>query len=257
MLRSQFSQRYAPRGARKSQVHFYWQVQCYHQANLTHHSSRMELTGAGTAPALPSPAGHVNGPRSEQPPQATVLPTGPAAVRTRLKWYTISTRVEGAARGVAKVIHPFLVNHSTNWMDIMLVQHLLDEEPFSASFGKSGSAWKDFVTALSGAEDPDGNLVYGIIGIRDKAAKKRFEDLMEYVKKAQDDVPFQSGCDDQAPSTELEAGLDDLYELYCEKACDAKVASNSTAAQKAEDNVRAETLRNASLGMLTPKRTSD
>jgi hypothetical protein len=66
----------------------------------------MELTGAGTAPALPSPAGHVNGPRSEQPPQATVLPTGPAAVRTRLKWYTISTRVEGAARGVAKVIHP-------------------------------------------------------------------------------------------------------------------------------------------------------
>ena len=213
----------------------------------------MELTGAGTAPALPSPAGHVEGPRSEQPPQATVLPTGPAAVRTRLKWYTISTRVEGAARGVAKVIHPFLVNHSTNWMDIMLVQHLLVEEPFSASFGKSGSAWKDFVTALSGAEDPDGNLVYGIIGIRDKAAKKRFEDLMEYVKKAQDNVPFQSGCDDQAPSTELEAGLDNLYELYCEKKCDAKVSSNSTAAQKAEDNARVETLRNVSLGMLTPQ----
>ncbi len=135
----------------------------------------------------------------------------------------------------------------------MLVRHLLVEEPFSASVGKSGSAWKDFVTALSGAEDPDGNQVYGTIGISDKAAKKRFEDLMEYVKKAQDDVPFQSGCDDQAPSTELEAGLDDLYELYCEKACDAKVASNSTAAQNAEDNARAETLRNASLGMLTPQ----
>ena len=47
--------------------------------------------------------------------------------------------------------------------------------------------------------------------------------------------------------------LEFLYELYCEKNCDAKVASNSTAAQKAEDNSRAETLRNASLGMLTPK----
>jgi hypothetical protein len=77
-----------------------------------------------------------------------VLPTGPAAVRTRLKWYTISTRVESAARGVVKVIHPFLVKHSTNWMDIMLVRHLLVEEPFSASFGKSGSAWKEFATAL-------------------------------------------------------------------------------------------------------------
>jgi hypothetical protein len=76
---------------------------------------------------------------------------------------------------------------------------------------------------------------------------------MEYVKKEQDNVPFQSGCDNQAPSTELEAGLNNLYELYCEKKCDAKVASNSTAAQKAEDNARAETLRNASLGMLTPQ----
>jgi hypothetical protein len=43
------------------------------------------------------------------------------------------------------------------------------------------------------------------------AAKKRFEDLMDYVKKEQHDVPFQSGRDDQAPSTDLENALDDDF----------------------------------------------
>jgi hypothetical protein len=230
----------------------------------------MELEAAtGTTAATPPPVGRVERvldlstgdeeePCFEQlpPPLATVvLPTAPAAAsRTRLKWYPISTRVEGAAQGVlTKVIHPFLVNQSTNWMDVMLVRHMIVEQPFSASFGKSGAAWKEFASTLSVAQDPDGNLVYGATGISDKGAKKRFEDLMEYVKKEQNNVPFRSGCDDQAPSTELETGLDDLYELYLESKCDAKVASNSTAAQKAEDNARAETLRNASLGMLSPQ----
>jgi hypothetical protein len=183
-------------------------------------------------------------------------PTAGAVVRSRLKWLPISTRMEGTARGVARVVHPFLVNQITNWMDVMLVRHLIVEQPFAASFGKSGSAWKDFAFDLSLVQDPDGKLVYGTIGISDKGAKKRFEDLMDYVKKEQNDVPFQSGCDDQAPSTDLENALDDLYEIYCEKKNDAKVSSNSTAAQKAEDNARAEVLRNASLGMLTPQQKS-
>ena len=76
---------------------------------------------------------------------------------------------------------------------------------------------------------------------------------MTYIKKQQNDVPFQSGCNDQAPSSELEMGLGDLYELYSEKICDAKMASTSVAARKREDNAKAETLRNASLGLLTPQ----
>ena len=78
---------------------------------------------------------------------------------------------------------------------------------------------------------------------------------MAYVKKQQSEVPFQSGCDDQAPSTELECGLDDLYEIYTEKLSSTKIASKSVVAQKvtAEDKADAESLRNASLGLMTPQ----
>ena len=182
---------------------------------------------------------------------AAMVPT--STVRTRLKWHPISMRLEGSTRGVSKVIHPFLIHHRDNWMDVMLVRTLMVEQPFAASFGKTGLAWKEFASGLSLAEDPNGHLVYGQIGISDKAAKKRFEELMAYVKKQQSDIPFQSGCDDQAPSTELECGLDDLYEIYTEKLSSTKVSSTSVAAQKANDKAKAETLRNASLGLLTPQ----
>jgi hypothetical protein len=60
-----------------------------------------------------------------------------------------------------KVIHPFHVDKS-NWMDIILVWHLLVEYPFSATFGKYGKAWKTFVVNLSKVEDPDRKLVFRV-----------------------------------------------------------------------------------------------
>ena len=69
-----------------------------------------------------------------------------------------------------KVTHPFLMDKN-NWMDIMLVWHLLVDHPFSATFGKHGKAWKVFVATLSKAENPDGMLVFGVQGIGEKAAK--------------------------------------------------------------------------------------
>jgi hypothetical protein len=108
-------------------------------------------------------------------------------------------------------------------MDVMLVRTLMVEQPFSASFGKTGLAWKEFAFGLSLAVDPDGRLVYGPIGISDKSAKKRFKELMAYVKKHQSEVPYQSGGDDQPPSTELESGLEDLYEIYTKKLSSSKL----------------------------------
>ena len=69
-----------------------------------------------------------------------------------------------------KVTHPFLMDKN-NWMDIMLVWHLLVDHPFSATFGKHGKAWKAFVATLSKAENPDGMLVFGVQGIGEKAEK--------------------------------------------------------------------------------------
>ena len=37
----------------------------------------------------------------------------------------------------------------------------------------------------------------GKFGISDKAIQKRFDDLMAFMKKHQDNVLFQSGCDDE------------------------------------------------------------
>ena len=69
-----------------------------------------------------------------------------------------------------KVTHPFLMDKNT-CMDIMLVQHLLVDHPFSATIGKYGKAWKTFVTTMSKAENSDRNLVFGVQGIGEMAAK--------------------------------------------------------------------------------------
>ena len=86
-------------------------------------------------------------------------------------------------------IHPFLVD-TNNWMDIMLVRHLLVEYPFSVTFGNHGKAWKTFVVNLSKVEDPDGKLVFGVQGTGEKAAKKSFEELMVFVKGNVSHVPL-------------------------------------------------------------------
>jgi hypothetical protein len=202
---------------------------------------------------LPTQQHHVP-PQQEQVEEAPVATmVANTTPRTRLKWHPITMQQEGSVRGVSKIIHPFLIHHRDNWMDVMLVRSLIVEQPFAASFGKAGLAWREFASVLSSAVDPDGNLVYGILGINEKGAKKRFEDLMAYVKKKEGEVPFQSGCDDLAPSTELESGLESLYEIHTEILSSIKVASTSTAAHKAADKEKAETLRNASLGLITPQ----
>jgi hypothetical protein len=91
-----------------------------------------------------------------------------------LKWVNIyDTAQEGTG---LKVILPFLMDKN-NWMDIMLVQHLLVEYAFSVTFGKYDKAWKTFVVTLNKVEDPDGMIVLRVQGIGEKAAKKCFEDI--------------------------------------------------------------------------------
>ena len=72
------------------------------------------------------------------------------------------------------VIHPFLFDQN-NWMDIILVRHLLVEHPFSTTFGKHVKAWKTFVVNLSKVEDPDGKVVFGVQGIGEKVAKNNLK----------------------------------------------------------------------------------
>ena len=168
-----------------------------------------------------------------------------ATQRLRLKWEPISV-VQGG-----KLIHPFLLKRD-NWMDEMLIRTMLVEKPFAVPYGKQGLAWRACANALNKTEDPDGKLVYGRgQGLSDKTLKKRFDELMAYVKKADGLVPFQSGMDDQSGPGQLQNGLEDLYELYASFGEETKITSTASLAKKADDKAKAEALRNASMGMLT------
>ena len=88
--------------------------------------------------------------------------------QNQLKWVHVFDTVQDNTG--LKVIHPFLMD-KISWIDIMLVQHLLVDHPFSVTFGKHGKAWITFVATLSKVENPDGKLVFGVQGIGEKAAK--------------------------------------------------------------------------------------
>jgi hypothetical protein len=150
--------------------------------------------------------------------------------------------------------YPFLENRQ-NWTDIMLVQQLLVDQPIAATFGQSGHAWKTCAQALSRARDPESLLVYGAAGASNKSIKKRFEDLMMFVKKEENLVPFRSGSNNDpgaGEQGELASAFKDLYEIYSSVVSDCEAAGVSVVAKKmADDMANAELLRNASLGMLT------
>jgi hypothetical protein len=166
-----------------------------------------------------------------------------------LKWIPISETVQrGTGSGV---IHLFLHNQN-NWMDIMLVHHLLVEHPFAAGFGQTCKAWRALADSLSNCKNPDGKLVYGVHGIGEKAAKKQFEVLIALMKGCINHVPFDIGTDDaEEDSEELMAGLEDLLEIVSGLENEKCVTTSQTAVRMSKDKARAEVLGNASLRNLS------
>ena len=133
----------------------------------------------------------------------------------------------------------------------MLVQHLLAQHPFAAGFGQTCKAWRVLAASLSNCKDPDGKLVYGAQGISEMAAKKRFEELMVFMKGFIGHIPFESGTDDAEGGTELVAGVEELFEKVSGQENEKIVTSSQTTVRKNEDRARTEALINASLGNLT------
>ena len=114
----------------------------------------------------------------DQAPSAESLSAPSQSKMVCLKWIPIS---ETVLRGTgSRVIHLFL-HDKKNWMDVMLVQHLLVEHPFAAGFGQTCKAWRALANSLSNCKNPDGKLVHGVHGIGKKAAKRQFEELMVFM----------------------------------------------------------------------------
>ena len=150
----------------------------------------------------------LDGEKMQEAPQQVVV-GAPAGSRVRLRWLpiTIVTILGEGEDAEPKATYPFL--KQGNYMDIMLVRQVMVDEPFAAPFGKTGQAWKACAEKLSEAQDPQGTLVYGVVGINEKGLRKRLDELMAFVKKFEGSVPFQSGCDNEE-TTELMGALEDL-----------------------------------------------
>ena len=86
----------------------------------------------------------------DQAPSAEFLSAPSQSKMVCLKWIPIS---ETVLRGTgSRVIHLFL-HDKKNWMDVMLVQHLLVEHPFAAGFGQTCKAWRALADSLSNCKD--------------------------------------------------------------------------------------------------------
>jgi hypothetical protein len=186
--------------------------------------------------------------QEDQAPPVESLSAKSQSKMVHLKWIPISETVQKGTG--SKVIHLFLHNHN-NWMDIMLVCHLLVDHPFAAGFGQTCKAWRSLDDSLSNCKDPDGKLVYGVHGIGKKAAKKLFEELMVFMKGCINHVPFESETDYAEEGSVLVAGLEDLLEIVSGLKNEKCVTTSQTAARRYEDRARIEALRNACLGNLT------
>jgi hypothetical protein len=173
----------------------------------------------------------------------------------RLRWMNVlGVRCSVSTNGTVTNTYPFLTDQS-NWMDIMFVRHLLVDKPFEAPHGKGTSAWESTAHYLSLAVDPDGNLIFPL-GCNGRQLKSRFQELMSVMKKIENEVPFKSGCDDEDAS-ELQLGLEELLELHSAASSAATNSNAASAATKADDKKKAEQLRQASLGMLSPEEKRD
>ena len=81
----------------------------------------------------------------DQAPSAESLAAPSHSKMICLKWIPISETVKKGTE--SKVIHLFL-HGCNNWMDIMLVHHLLVEHPFAAGFGQTCKAWRALADSL-------------------------------------------------------------------------------------------------------------
>ena len=95
--------------------------------------------------------------------ESLIAPSQPRIIW--LKWTPIFETVQRGAR--PKKVPSFL--HSQNdWMDIMLIYHLLAEHPFATKFDQTCKA---LTASCSHLHDTDGKLVYPVKGFGEKAVK--------------------------------------------------------------------------------------
>ena len=137
----------------------------------------------------------------------------------------------------------------TNLPDLFLLCQLAVSTPWEAEYGEKTKAWADVVTALSQNKDDDGKAVF-VDGLTAKHVTDCFKALMDYAKQALGNVEKRTGCDDEDPPTEILSLLEEIYEMYNDKAVKDSTAKDEkkNAAKRSRDHAQA--ICNAALGIL-------
>ena len=122
------------------------------------------------------------------------------------------------------------------------MRHLLVERPHAAPYGQVSKCWDDITRLVNDEVDSYGNAVFDP-SVKTQAIKDRFDKkYMPYAKKFQNGTPFRSGHDDEGPPTEIQQGIESLYEEW--DAC--RKMSDSTKGQVALDKQKNKVASTAS-----------
>ena len=76
---------------------------------------------------------------------------------------------------------------------------------------------------------------------------------MPFVKSHQAAQPFLSGCDDQPPPTEIQQGLESLYQQWTDNKKMSDTAKDKAALDRKKGNAMGEALRQKAIGKFVPK----
>ena len=152
----------------------------------------------------------------------------PTKTSARTVWPKIERyqRVEGKQ----VVIHPFL--SPSNEMDIIVVRHLIVDEPYLSKHGDVSKAWNDCVTNINAEDEHSlGDNIF-FPPLTTKALKTRFEAYMKFAAGSKAKVPFHSGCDDEEEASKIQAGIEEMHEKFIASMDDKENEKRSAMSKK-------------------------
>jgi hypothetical protein len=169
------------------------------------------------------------------------LPTKKAA---RTIWPKIDRHQHVGGKQV--VVHPFLT--ADNLMDIIVVRHLIVDEPYLSKHGDISKAWIDCVNNINADDNSSpGDRVF-FPPLTTKMLKTRFDAYMKFAAASKQIVPFHSGCDDEEEACEILAGIEEMHEKYMSFINDKENEKSSALSKKKNQACAADIIRRASLG---------
>ena len=168
----------------------------------------------------------------------------------RLQWRIVPKDFSGHAGNTC--LRDFLSD--TNLKDVVFTRHLLLEKPYRAEYGTKLKNWDKFAVRVNRDVVLHGQTdnVFGCV-LTAKNCQACFSQLMDFAKKSINNVAFRSGDDSEAPPTELQTAIEQIYSDFdCHQNIKAS-SKNDTLVGKERDKAAAEILRRSALGLPIPR----